>query len=72
MQHNPRFTFKAANPGYISPKLPLTDPLGLQGKDVPEREWIVTNWIPHGTVTMLGGDGGIGKSVEKQHMKVNI
>ena len=63
MQHNPRFTFNATNPNYISPKLPLTDPLGLQGKDIPEREWIVTDWIPHGQVTMLSGDGGIGKSL---------
>ena len=61
--HNPRFTFKAANPNYIPGKLPLTDPLTLHGKDVPEREWIVTDWIPDGQVTMLGGDGGIGKSL---------
>ncbi len=63
MSHDRRFQFSATNPNYISPKLPLTDPLGLQGKDVPEREWIVTKWIPHGAVTILGGDGGIGKSL---------
>ena len=41
VQHNPRFTFQAANPGYIPAKLPLTDPLGLQGKDIPDRKSVV-------------------------------
>lgn len=35
----------------------------LQGQPVPERQWIVPGWIPARTVTMLGGDGGTGKSL---------
>ncbi|WP_406736437.1 AAA family ATPase [Thioclava sp. GXIMD4215] len=33
------------------------------GKDVPERNWLVENLIPSGTVTLLSGDGGTGKSL---------
>ena len=35
----------------------------LAGLPVPERRWIVPDLIPEGTVTLLGGDGGIGKSL---------
>ena len=30
--------------------------------DPPRREWIVQDFVPHGAVTLLSGDGGIGKS----------
>lgn len=32
-------------------------------KTAPERRWIVDGIIPEGNVTMLGGDGGMGKSI---------
>lgn len=35
----------------------------LEGKPVPPREWLVEGLIPLGTVTLLGGDGGTGKSL---------
>jgi hypothetical protein len=35
----------------------------LAGKEVPEREWIVPDFIPNRTVTGLSGDGGTGKSL---------
>lgn len=35
---------------------------GLAGKPVPQRDWLVRDLVPGGTVTMLGGDGGTGKS----------
>lgn len=35
----------------------------LAGAPVPPREWLVEDLIPHATVTMLGGDGGTGKSL---------
>ena len=53
----------ASNPAYISPALKTIDPLGFEGQPVPDRRWIVPGWIPHGAVTMLGGDGGVGKSL---------
>jgi RecA-family ATPase len=30
---------------------------------VPPRRWLVRDWIPLGTVTLLSGDGGVGKSL---------
>ncbi len=30
---------------------------------IPPREWLVPDWVPLKTVTMLGGDGGVGKSL---------
>ncbi len=35
----------------------------LQGKPISAREWLVDDLIPSGTVTLLGGDGGTGKSL---------
>lgn len=35
----------------------------LEGKDVPERHWLVRGLIPSKTVTLLSGDGGTGKSL---------
>ncbi|WP_233902104.1 AAA family ATPase [Paracoccus denitrificans] len=35
----------------------------LDGKEVPARNWLVPRLIPSGTVTLLTGDGGTGKSL---------
>ena len=43
--------------------LGLVEPWSLQGKPIPERRWLVPNLIPRGAVTMLSGDGGVGKSL---------
>src|SRR5271170_3660671 len=32
-------------------------------KDVPRREWLVADLIPANTVTVLSGDGEVGKSI---------
>lgn len=44
----------------------LVDPITWQDKPVPRRRWIVEQWIPHGSVTLLTGDGGVGKSLLAQ------
>lgn len=41
----------------------IIDPANWEGLPVPSREWIVPGYIPHRTVTMLSGDGSIGKSL---------
>jgi RecA-family ATPase len=35
----------------------------LEGKEVPERQWLVDGVIPHENVTLLSGDGGLGKTI---------
>ena len=64
-RHSP----KAPNPDYIAPKLHgVVDPITLADKPVPGRRWLVEGWIPHSAVTMLGGDGGVGKSLIAQQL----
>lgn len=46
--------------------LEYLDPITLQKIPVPERRWIVDGLIPRGAVTMLGGDGGVGKTLLAQ------
>lgn len=43
--------------------LKIIDPVRWSGKSLPTRRWIVDGLIPMGAVTMLGGDGGLGKSL---------
>lgn len=43
--------------------LSTIDPIEWHDAPVPERRWIVPDLIPEGNVTMLGGDGGHGKTL---------
>ena len=61
-------SFAPANPRHAVSNIPLIDPIALQGVAVPERSWIVRDWIPNYQVTMLNGDGGIGKSLLAQQL----
>lgn len=36
---------------------------GFAGQPVPVRQWLVPRWIPSSTVTLISGDGGVGKSL---------
>lgn len=51
------------------PIVPTPSPLAvfsataLEGQPVPPRRWLVRELIPEGTVTLLSGDGGTGKSL---------
>jgi RecA-family ATPase len=49
-------------PSDLQPLVTL-DPLTLHDRPVPERRWIVADLIPEGNVTLLGGDGGHGKTL---------
>lgn len=35
----------------------------LEGRPVPDRQWLVHGMVPKNTVTLFGGDGGTGKSL---------
>lgn len=41
----------------------ITIASSLAGKAPPERPWLVRDWIPSRQVTLLSGDGGVGKSL---------
>jgi RecA-family ATPase len=43
-------------------ELRIINPVQWRDEPVPEREWIVRDWIPAKTVTLLSGDGAVGKS----------
>jgi RecA-family ATPase len=45
------------------PKLKTVTAATLLQKPAPPREWLCREWIPAHDVTLVGGDGGIGKSI---------
>jgi RecA-family ATPase len=44
------------------------DAASWHGKEPPPREWVIEGLIPKRTVTLLSGDGGVGKSLLAQQM----
>ncbi len=56
----PENPFLDMTPARASRFFPASD---LAGKAVPPRHWLVPGLVPSGTVTLLGGDGGTGKSL---------
>ena len=51
--------------------LQMLDPLcptSWHGQPVPERRWLIPGLLIRGTVTMLTGDGGVGKSLLAQQL----
>ena len=41
----------------------IINPTDWEGAPIPPQEWIVPDYIPHKTVTLLSGDGATGKSL---------
>lgn len=63
-----RFRFGPANPdGYVEP-FPYKVVSEFEGETIPERRWLVPDWIPDGQVTKIDGDGGIGKTLVAQQL----
>ena len=52
---------QAFNP--TGPKIQILDPITWQDRAIPERQWLVPDMIPMQNVTILSGDGGVGKSI---------
>jgi hypothetical protein len=46
-----------------APAIKWLRPGEWEGKAPEPRQWVVENWIPAGEVTLLYGDGGIGKTL---------
>jgi len=40
--------------------------------EVPERKWLIDEWIPEGTLTSLYGEGGTGKSLLIQQLAASV
>ena len=52
--------------------LALVDPSKLAGIEPPDREWLIEDWLPVGTVTSLYAPGGTGKSLVAQQAATSI
>lgn len=55
----------------MSERLTMLDavcPTDWQDKEVPQRRWLIPGMLIRGTVTMLNGDGGVGKSLLAQQL----
>ena len=46
----------------------VINPTRLHCMMVPERQWLVRDWLPAGHATILYGDGGTGKSLLSQQL----
>ena len=46
----------------------IINPVQLSGLAVPDREWIVQDWLPIGCTTADYGDGGVGKTLLSQQL----
>lgn len=51
------------------PPLKIIKPEAHVGEPIPDRPWIVPEWIPARVVTGLYGDGGIGKTLLAQQLQ---
>ena len=60
----------AAGNSSVEVTLNLINAADFEGQPIPEREWHVSDLIPAGIVTMLGGDGGAGKSLLAMQLAV--
>jgi RecA-family ATPase len=58
-----RHTGANGQDGQDAPAFDFTIASSLAGRDPPERPWLVRDWLPCRQVTLLTGDGGVGKSV---------
>ena len=52
--------------------LPIVCAASFAGKPVPERGWVVLDMIPSGTVTLITGNGGVGKSLLVEQLGIAV
>ncbi|MBX3503622.1 MAG: AAA family ATPase [Alphaproteobacteria bacterium] len=48
------------------------DPTAWQDRPVPPRRWLVPDMLVRGNVTLLSGDGGVGKSLLAQQLATSL
>lgn len=54
---------QAPTPTAANDNLPFINPADWHGQPVPKREWFLDGLIPKRQVSILNGDGGVGKSL---------
>ncbi|MBO9579862.1 MAG: AAA family ATPase [Sphingobium sp.] len=60
-------------PGATLPNsMRLIRPSDWEGKELPQRIWIVDEWVPALRATMLSGPGGAGKSLLSQQLATHV
>ncbi|MFD1985909.1 AAA family ATPase [Mesorhizobium newzealandense] len=60
---NGLLTLQATKPSAANDNLPIVNPAEWHGMPVPTREWFLEGLVPRRQVTILNGDGGVGKSL---------
>lgn len=60
----PSWIAKARSPSPVN----WVEAASWDGKTPPPREWVIEGLVPKRTVTLLSGDGGVGKSLLAQQM----
>jgi len=61
----------AIDDGSAEKQQPRRSPLAwpeLQTREPPERQWVISHWLPAGHLTLLAGRGGVGKTLLAQHL----
>ncbi len=68
--HNPDLGFTDDGGATVTKPEPLqfVEPIALAGMPVPERRWMVRDWMPWRQTTALYGDGATGKSLLAQQL----
>jgi AAA domain len=59
-------------PGPGSPPLPFINIAAWQHTPAPECEWVVRDRVPLKNVTLISGDGGVGKTILALHLAVAV
>lgn len=53
-------------------ELEWIDPTSYEGQPIPDRQWVVEDFIPCGYTTSLYGDGGMGKTLLAQQLATSV
>ena len=68
LDHTARLDQTGAAAQDVASRLRFIEPHKLQGIPITPREWIVPDWLPCGSATLLFGDGGTGKTLLAQQL----